>query len=61
MTECGEGEERPDRDKPDVAALDRQPPGTLEMVQEAPDHRRVEIGEVELRWDDAGRLLHVGE
>jgi hypothetical protein len=27
------------------------------VVQEAPDHRRVEVGEVELRWDDAGRLL----
>jgi hypothetical protein len=61
VPERREGKQRPDRGEPDVAALDRQAPGALEVIEEAPDHLGVEVGEAELGRRNAGRLLHVGD
>ncbi len=56
-----EGEQRPDRGEPDVAAAGRQSPVALEVVEESPDDRGVEVGEVEPGGRDARRLLRVGQ
>ncbi len=51
------GEQGVDRGQPGVACGDAVAALVLEVVEERGDHRRVELGELELRWLGAGLLL----
>src|SRR3954453_17776597 len=54
MAQRGKGERGVDRGKPAVAGADAVAALDLQVIQELSDVVRVEVGDVEFRWCDAG-------